>query len=888
MNRTPLYEEHIALNARMVDFNGWEMPLHYEPGILEEHLATRRAAGLFDVSHMGRFLITGKDALAFLQYTLTNNAAALEPERAQYTLIPNENGGAVDDAYLYRLTKYEYLLVVNAANTKKDWDWLQKYILRFPDVRMEDKTAEIAMLAFQGPESRSVLEAMLDQGSQLPDPARNCLRKARIGGVEVYISRTGYTGEPLCFELFIPREAAREIWRRILELGRGKGILPVGLGARDTLRLEAGLPLYGHELGTDPEGKEIPIFALTQGRMAVSFSREKGDFVGKRALAEQLEELKQREAGTLRKPKEKQLVPRRIYPIAVMGQGICRRGDEVRVGNIKVGYVTSGTMTAYCKFEGKGVMSRITCEVEKRALGLALLDADIRDGQVIHIRTKTRVIDARVVKRNLGAEAPPHSRPILFEEVERKKVSEERELFSVRARELVQRAAENTRWRRTQCINLIPSEQTPSALVRALTIMDPEGRYAEHRLVKALGNVEVYYYQGTKFITWVEEAFLEEMRKFLSCSEVEARVISGQMANAAVFSGIVDWLNRVDRKSEPKRIRKVMNHHIGRGGHLSSQPMGALRDYVAHDPMSDRHAVVNFPVQKENPYKIDLEETARLMEEHRPQLIILGKSMVLHPEPVVKMRRLADRLPERPLLMYDMAHVLGLVGPYFQMPFQEGADIVTGSTHKTFFGTQRGIISSNMSPGTQYEELWEAIQRRVFPGSVSNHHLGTLLGNLMAAYELNTYGREYQKQILDNSKAFARALHDHGVQVEGDPSVGYTETHQVLIRVGYARGVEIAHKLEKSNIIANYQALPDDEGFTSASGIRMGVQEMTRFGMREADFEELASLVADVVLRGADVGEKARALRGRFLEMKFCLPESEAAPLLEELMAEFR
>ncbi|MEM2869906.1 MAG: glycine cleavage system aminomethyltransferase GcvT [Thermoplasmata archaeon] len=888
MNRTPLYEEHIALNARMVDFNGWEMPLHYDPGILEEHLATRRAAGLFDVSHMGRFLITGRDALAFLQYTLTNNAAALEPERAQYTLIPNENGGAVDDAYLYRLTKDEYLLVVNAANTKKDWDWLQKYILRFPDVRMEDKTAEIAMLAFQGPESRSVLEAMLDQGSQLPDPARNCLRKARIGGVEVYISRTGYTGEPLCFELFIPREAAREIWRRILELGRGKGILPVGLGARDTLRLEAGLPLYGHELGTDPEGKEIPIFALTQGRMAVSFSREKGDFVGKRALAEQLEELKQREAGTLRKPKEKQLVPRRIYPIAVMGQGICRRGDEVRVGNIKVGYVTSGTMTAYCKFEGKGVMSRITCEVEKRALGLALLDADIRDGQVIHIRTKTRVIDARVVKRNLGAEAPPHSRPILFEEVERKKVSEERELFSVRARELVQRAAENTRWRRTQCINLIPSEQTPSALVRALTIMDPEGRYAEHRLVKALGNVEVYYYQGTKFITWVEEAFLEEMRKFLSCSEVEARVISGQMANAAVFSGIVDWLNRVDRKSEPKRIRKVMNHHIGRGGHLSSQPMGALRDYVAHDPMSDRHAVVNFPVQKENPYKIDLEETARLMEEHRPQLIILGKSMVLHPEPVVKMRRLADRLPERPLLMYDMAHVLGLVGPYFQMPFQEGADIVTGSTHKTFFGTQRGIISSNMSPGTQYEELWEAIQRRVFPGSVSNHHLGTLLGNLMAAYELNTYGREYQKQILDNSKAFARALHDHGVQVEGDPSVGYTETHQVLIRVGYARGVEIAHKLEKSNIIANYQALPDDEGFTSASGIRMGVQEMTRFGMREADFEELASLVADVVLRGTDVGEKARALRGKFLEMKFCLPESEAAPLLEELMAEFR
>ncbi len=888
MNRTPLYEEHIALKARMVDFNGWEMPLHYEPGIIEEHLAVRRAAGLFDVSHMGRFFVTGRDALAFLQYTLTNNAAALEPERAQYTLIPNDTGGAVDDAYLYRLTRDEYMLVVNAANTKKDWEWLQKYLLRFPGARMEDRTPDVAMLALQGPESRAILENLLDEGHTLPDPVRNYLRKARIGGVEVFISRTGYTGEPLCFELFIPKAAASDVWRRILEAGRGRGLLPVGLGARDTLRLEAGLPLYGHELGLDPEGKEIPIFALSQGRMAVSFSHEKGDFVGKRALGEQLEELKQREAGTLRKAREKQLVPRRIYPIAVLGQGICRAGDEVRVGNLKVGHVTSGTMTAYCRFEGKGVMSRITCDVEKRALGLALLDADIRDGQVIHIRTKTRVIDARVVKRNLGAEAPPHSRPILFEEVERKRVTEERELFSVRARALVERAAENTRWRRAQCINLIPSEQTPSALVRALTIMDPEGRYAEHRLVKALGNVEVYYYQGTGFITWVEETLLDELRKFLGCSEVEARVVSGQMANAATFSGIMDWLNRMDRKSEPRRIRKVMNHHIGRGGHLSSQPMGALRDYVAHDPMSDRHAVVNFPVQKDNPYKIDLDETARLMEEHRPQLIILGKSMVLHPEPVVKIRRLVDKLPERPILMYDMAHVLGLVGPYFQMPFQEGADIVTGSTHKTFFGTQRGIISSNMAPGTQYEELWETIVRRVFPGSVSNHHLGTLLGNLMAAYELNTYGREYQKQTLDNSKAFARALHEEGVQVEGDPAVGFSETHQVLIRVGYAKGVEVAHRLERSNIIANYQALPDDEGFTSASGIRMGVQEMTRFGMREGDFEELAGLVADVVLRGEDVRERAVALRQRFLDMKFCLPESEGGPLLEEILREFR
>ncbi len=885
MNRTPLYEEHKASNAHFVDFNGWEMPLHYEPGILDEHIATRRAAGLFDVSHMGRFMITG-NCLPFLQYTLTNNAAALEPEKAQYTIIANENGGAVDDAYLYRLTREEYLLVVNASNAQKDWDWLGKYLPKFPDAKMENKSSELAMIALQGPESKAILEKLLDKGSNLPDPARNNIRKASVMGVELYISRTGYTGEPICFEMFIPREAAGRIWRKLLETGKEAGILPIGLGARDTLRLEAALPLYGHEFGVDPEKKEIPIFTSAQGRLAVSFSHEKGDYIGKHALAEQLDELKQREAGTLRKPLEKQVLPRKIFPVEIIGQGICRAGEEVRIGNKKVGYITSGTVAPYCVFEGKGVTSKISCNLGKRAVALALLDADIRDGQVIHVRTRSRVIDARVVKRNLGAEAPPYSRAILFEEIERKKLTEERELFTVRARELVAKAAENSRWRQRECVNLIPSEQTPSALVRALTIMDPEGRYAEHRVVKALGNVEVYYYQGTKLITWVEEVLLDELRKFLGCAEVEARVTSGQMANAAVFSGIVDWLNRLDRKSEPRRIRTVMNHHMGRGGHLSSQPMGALRDYVAHDPHSDRHSVVNFPTQKDNPYKIDLDETARLMEQHQPQLIILGKSMVLHPEPVMKMRKLADRLAERPILMYDMAHVLGLVGPYFQTPFQEGADIVTGSTHKTFFGTQRGVISSNMSAGTQYEELWEAIQRRVFPGSVSNHHLGTMLGLLMAAYEMNTYGREYQRQILDNSKAYARALHDNGVKVEGDASVGFSETHQVLMRVGYAKGVDIAHRLERNNIIVNYQALPDDEGFTSASGIRMGVQEMTRFGAKEKDFEELAGLVADVVLKDADVKEKALGFRKRFLDMRYCFPEAEGKELVGQLMTE--
>jgi glycine/serine hydroxymethyltransferase len=161
-----------------------------------------------------------------------------------------------------------------------------------------------------------------------------------------------------------------------------------------------------------------------------------------------------------------------------------------------------------------------------------------------------------------------------------------------------------------------------------------------------------------------------------------------------------------------------------------------------------------------------------------------------------------------------------------------------------------------------------------------------MLGLLMAAYEMNTFGREYQRQILDNSKAYARALHDSGIHVEGDASVGFSETHQVLLRVGYAKGVDIAHRLERNNIVVNYQALPDDEGFTSASGIRMGVQEMTRFGARERDFEELAGLVADVVLRDADVQEKAMAFRKRFLDMKYCFPEAEGKELIGQLMTE--
>ncbi len=310
---------------------------------------------------------------------------------------------------------------------------------------------------------------------------------------------------------------------------------------------------------------------------------------------------------------------------------------------------------------------------------------------------------------------------------------------------LVKKARQISDWRQKQTINLIPSEQIPSPLVRLLSISDPCGRYAEHRNFRFLGEKDVYYYQGTDFVEEVEAKLQEEMARFLDCTMVETRVISGQMANAAVYSAFVDYLNRVDRKSTPRRIRKVMNHHISRGGHLSSQPMGALRDFLAADPKIDKLAAVNFPVLEENPYQIDLKLAEEYLHRHNPELIILGKSMVLHPEPLAGLRRIVDSMKVKPWVMYDMAHVFGLIGPHFQQPFKEGADVVTASTHKTFFGTQRGIIGSNWDESTEWYDLWKAIARRTFPGSVSNHHLGTQLGLLAAALEMNAFAKEYQR-----------------------------------------------------------------------------------------------------------------------------------------------
>ncbi|MGB9907811.1 MAG: serine hydroxymethyltransferase [Candidatus Saccharicenans sp.] len=444
------------------------------------------------------------------------------------------------------------------------------------------------------------------------------------------------------------------------------------------------------------------------------------------------------------------------------------------------------------------------------------------------------------------------------------------------------RIEQNNIWRQKQCFNLIPSENTPSLVVKLAEISDPSGRYAEHRTMKGQ---EVYFYQGTDFIREVEIEARRELGRYFGCSEIELRPISGQMANEVVFKGLVKFVNRQRAAGQPfRRLRLVMNNDLNKGGHLSSQPMGALFNLVEEDPASGKENVINIPVRKDNPYKADLEALAELLTKHRPELVVFGKSMFIYPEPVSFVYDLVKDWPDRPVLMYDMAHVLGLYGA-FQAPLAEGADLVTGSTHKTFFGTQRGLVAGNFPAGSPWQQLWADIQGRAFPGSTSNHHLGTLLGLLLSAIEMNEFKEAYQAQVCQNARAFARYLKDQGIPVEGDEADGFTRTHQVLIRVKkFGNGQEIARRLENNNLLTNYQALPDDTTFLEPSGIRMGVQEMTRFGMKEKDFEILAGLIAEVIIRNKPVKEEVSRYRQNFLEMKYCLSEKQALELAGRLL----
>ena len=402
--KTVFYDRHVKHGAKITEFSGWHKPLQYPTGIMKEHLATRKQAGLFDVSHMGRFIISGADALPFLQHVLTNNAASLDVGLAQYTMIPNETGGVIDDAYLYRFFEDEYLLVVNAANREKDWAQLERVRKQFPRTTMTDRTRDIAMLSLQGPMAKDILAPLIE--GELPEPMRNELSIVSIEGEEVWVSRTGYTGEPISFVLFFQHEDAAHSW----DLLTDGGAVPVGLGARDSLRLEAGLPLYGHELGTDPEGNEIPAFASSLSRFAVSFSPLKGEFIGKKPLHRQFQAFKR--IMDL-KFDDIAALPRRIQLLELGGKGITRPGDSVFVGEKRVGFVTSGTMVPYWHTAGEGVESQFTDEKERRAIAMALVDSEVWEDDIVDVEIRGRRVNAMVVPYLLRGEAPPYARSII-------------------------------------------------------------------------------------------------------------------------------------------------------------------------------------------------------------------------------------------------------------------------------------------------------------------------------------------------------------------------------------------------------------------------------------------------------------------------------------------
>jgi aminomethyltransferase len=408
LNRTLLYDRHVKLGATVVEFGGWEMPVQYPAGIVQEHLATRRRSGLFDVSHMGRFRVAGGEALPFLQQVLTNNAAALNVGEAQYTMIPDAAGGAMDDAYLYRFFPDEFLLVVNASNRQKDWEHLTAAVRAFRSVELADLTRKLAMLSLQGPDAGAILTTVLGPG-RLPEPPRNRLGMTEFDGARALIGRTGYTGEPIGFELVLDAEPAIALWDRLI----AEGVQPVGLGARDTLRLEAALPLYGHELGLDPEGRAIPIFACSLARFAVSFSPLKEEFVGRAALTRQFETWRRFAAGDFSRLDELRRV---IRPIAVIDKGIARAGARVFRKGQPAGFVTSGTMVPYWISAGSGIDSIQTNEKGMRAIGLALIDSDLTDGTEVEVDIRGKLVRAMIVPYHLRRGAPPRAWPVLWNE----------------------------------------------------------------------------------------------------------------------------------------------------------------------------------------------------------------------------------------------------------------------------------------------------------------------------------------------------------------------------------------------------------------------------------------------------------------------------------------
>ena len=317
LKRTPLFETHKALGARLVEFGGWEMPVQYS-SIIEEHRAVRDRAGLFDVSHMGEFRVVGAGALAFLQYLVPNDVSRLTDYQALYSQICRPDGGTLDDLLIYRHGEDHFMVVVNAGTMPKDWAWFSEQAAGRADVTLTNISDETALLALQGPLAPQILQPLTT--TSLSEIVYYHFRPSVVAGVECLISRTGYTGED-GFELYCSPGAASALWHALLEAGKPSGLLPAGLGARDTLRLEAGYCLYDHELT-----EEITPLEAGLG-WSVKLNKE-ADFIGKQALADE-------KASGLR---------RKLVGIELRERGIPRAGYAILKDGERIGAVTSGTM----------------------------------------------------------------------------------------------------------------------------------------------------------------------------------------------------------------------------------------------------------------------------------------------------------------------------------------------------------------------------------------------------------------------------------------------------------------------------------------------------------------------------------------------------------------
>lgn len=349
--KTPLYEAHVAAGGKIVPFAGYLLPVQYKAGVIKEHMAVRTQAGLFDVSHMGEVLCQGKDAFANLQMLLTNDFTGMVEGQARYSPMCNEQGGTVDDLIVYKKNDEDYLIVVNAANREKDYQWMLDH--QQGDVTFTDVSDEYAQLALQGPKAIDILRKLTDEAC-IPQKNYHAVLDAQVGGIPCIVSRTGYTGED-GVELYLAADKAEEMWNLLLETGKEDGLIPCGLGARDTLRMEAAMPLYGHEMNDEVSPIETGL------KFAVKMKKD--DFIGKAAM-------------------EAKGTPIKRVGLKVTGRGIVREEMPVSKDGKVIGHTTSGT---HCPFLGQ-------------AVAMALVDTDsCQVGDALQVEVRGRSVDVEVI-----------------------------------------------------------------------------------------------------------------------------------------------------------------------------------------------------------------------------------------------------------------------------------------------------------------------------------------------------------------------------------------------------------------------------------------------------------------------------------------------------------